>query len=238
MVQTSSDRIYWPTLSKTVRPERSVFARSRRLGDLEPMLRLHCVTLSTNGVRANGLIRASQRGLTLIELIVFIVIISVGLAGVLAGINYSVNNSVNPMMLKQQLAIAESLLEEIEKKPFTWCDPDDSAVATATSAASCTTAQGLAATAGEDRYSQTVPFDNVGDYNGFSMSGIRSPTNSATTLTGLGSYSASVSITQVGTTMGLADNTAALRIDVTVSLIGQPSITLTGYRYRYAPNST
>ncbi|MFT3734146.1 MAG: prepilin-type N-terminal cleavage/methylation domain-containing protein [Rhodocyclaceae bacterium] len=179
-----------------------------------------------------------QRGLTLIELIVFIVIISIGLLGVLGAMNFSVRNSTNPMILKQQVAVAESLLEEISKKAFTWCDPDDAAVTTAGSYGACTTSQQtLGPTAGEDRYSQTVPFDNVGDYHGFSMTGIRSPTNSSTTITGLSSFSASVSITNAGTALGLADNTAALRIDVTVSLAGQPSITLTGYRLRYAPNS-
>lgn len=181
--------------------------------------------------------RRKQGGLTLIELIIFIIIVTVGLTGILAALNYSVRNSANPMVLKQQIAIAESLLEEIGKKPFTYCDPDDAAVATATSTASCTTVQGTSPQAGEDRYSQTTPFDNVGDYNGFSMSGIRSPTNSSTTISGLAAYSAAVSITQVGTTLGLSDNTDALRIDVTISITGQPSITLTGYRFRYAPNS-
>jgi len=181
-----------------------------------------------------------QSGLTLIELIVFIVIITVGLAGVLAGLNYSIRNSANPMLLKQQIAVAESLLEEIEKKPFTWCDPDDSAVATATSYGGCATPQTTGPQAGEDRYSQTTPFDNVIDYNGFSMAGIRSPTNSGTTITGLGSYSATVSVTTLDNAMNptaTASSIAAVRIDVRVSLTGQPSITLTGYRFRYAPNS-
>lgn len=179
----------------------------------------------------------SQQGLTLIELVVFIVVISIGLAGILAALNMTTRNSVNPMIFKQQVAIAESLLEEIESKPFTYCDPDDPNVTTATGTSGCTTAQGLSPTSGESRYSQTAPFDNVGDYNGFSMSGIRSPTDSSTVLSGLGNYSASVAITQVGTTMGLSDNTAALRIDVTVTAPTQNSITLTGFRYRYAPNS-
>jgi MSHA pilin protein MshD len=180
-----------------------------------------------------------QSGLTLIELIVFIVVITVGLMGVLAGINYSVRNSANPMLLKQQVAVAESLLEEIEKKPFTWCDPDDSAVSTANSYAGCTTPETSGPQAGEDRYSQTTPFDNVIDYNGFSMTGIRTPISN-TVINGLGSYNASVSVTTLDAALNptnVATSIAALRIDVTVSLTGQPSITLTGYRFRYAPNS-
>jgi MSHA pilin protein MshD len=178
-----------------------------------------------------------KKGFTLIELVVFIVVVSVGLAGVLAALNMTTRNSVNPMILKQQVAIAESLLEEIESKPFTYCDPDDPNVTTATSTSGCTTAQGLSATSGESRYSQTVPFDNVGDYNGFTMTGIHSPTDANNSITRLGNYSASITITQVGTALGLADNTAALRIDVKVMAPTQSIITLTGYRYRYAPNS-
>jgi len=87
-----------------------------------------------------------KKGFTLIELVVFIIVVSVGLAGVLAALNMATRNSVNPMILKQQVAIAESLLEEIESKPFTYCDPDDPNVTTATSTAGCTTVQGLSAT--------------------------------------------------------------------------------------------
>ncbi|MEC5386078.1 prepilin-type N-terminal cleavage/methylation domain-containing protein [Uliginosibacterium sp. H3] len=184
--------------------------------------------------------RRAQAGLTLIELIVFIVIITVGLAGILAGLNYSIRNSANPMLLKQQVAVAESLLEEITKKPFTWCDPDDASAPTATSYATCSApaaSQQTGPQTGEDRYNQAAPFDNVIDYNGFSMTGIRSPTNGSSTISGLGSYSALVGVTPAGAALGLADNTAALRIDVTVGLAGQPSVVVTGYRYRYAPQS-
>ncbi len=63
-----------------------------------------------------------QRGVTLIELIVFIVIVSVGVAGVLSSLNVSVRGSADPLLAKQALAIAEGLLEEIMAKNYT--DPD------------------------------------------------------------------------------------------------------------------
>ena len=185
----------------------------------------------------------NQRGLTLIELVVFIVVVSISLAGILSVLNYTTGISANPMLLKQQVAIAESLLEEIESKPFTWCDPDDANVTTATSSAiggagCAATAQGLTPTAGESRYSQVLPFDNVGDYGGLNMNaGILNP-SSGTVISGLGSYTATVAITPVGniapTNVGAAD--AVLKIDVSVAMAGQSTITLTGYRYRYAPN--
>ena len=179
--------------------------------------------------------RHHQRGLTLIELIVFIVVISIGLTGILGVLDFSNRHSVSPMLLKQQVAIAEALLAEIAAKPFTWCDPDDAAANTASSAADCSVAQGIGPTPGESRYSSTAPFDNVGDYHGFAMSGIRSPADGNTILPGLAQYGASVSISAAGSSLGLADNGAALRIDVTVSAPGQSPITLTGYRSRHAP---
>lgn len=63
-----------------------------------------------------------QRGVTLVELIVFIVIVSVGLAGVLSALNVSVRGSADPLRPKQALAIAEGLLDEIMLKNY--IDPD------------------------------------------------------------------------------------------------------------------
>lgn len=192
--------------------------------------------------RTNAPLSARQTGLTLIELIAFIVIVGVGLAGILSVLNVTLRDSGDPLIYKQQLAIAESLLEEIQSKPFTWCDPDDPNAETATSSASCTAgmAQGLGPTpASETRYSTSNPFDNVGDYAGFTMpAGIYNPDDGTTLIPGLSSYSAAVSITQAGNSFGLADNTAALQISVTVRALSTnlPALTLTGYRFRYAPN--
>jgi MSHA pilin protein MshD len=121
--------------------------------------------------------------------------------------------------------------------PFTYCDPDDANAATATAAVvgaggCATTVEALGPEAGESRYSTTSPFDNVNDYNGFSMTGIRDLSN--TPITGLGSYNASVSIINGG--LGLA-SAEVLQIAVTVTGPGNESATLNGYRTRYAPNS-
>ncbi|MDH4285372.1 MAG: prepilin-type N-terminal cleavage/methylation domain-containing protein, partial [Gallionellaceae bacterium] len=80
----------------------------------------------------------SQRGISLIELIMFIVIVGIALAGVLLVMNKVTASSADPLVRKQALAIAESLLEEVELMPFTFCDPDDINAASAVSPASCT----------------------------------------------------------------------------------------------------
>jgi MSHA pilin protein MshD len=62
--------------------------------------------------------RTLYKGFTLIELIVFIVIVSVGLAGVMTSLNISVKNSSDPLLSIQAIAIAESLLEEVLPKAY------------------------------------------------------------------------------------------------------------------------
>ncbi|HOE41352.1 MAG TPA: prepilin-type N-terminal cleavage/methylation domain-containing protein, partial [Rhodoferax sp.] len=66
--------------------------------------------------------RARQSGFTLIELIIFIVVVSAGLAGILSVMDVTVKSSGDPVVRKQVIAIAESLLEEILLKDY--CDPD------------------------------------------------------------------------------------------------------------------
>jgi MSHA pilin protein MshD len=174
-----------------------------------------------------------ERGVSLVELILFILIVSIGIVGILGVLNLTASKSSDPLIRKQVLAVAEALLEEIELMPFTYCDPDDANASTATSTAGCaTTVEALGPEPGESRYSTTSPFDNVNDYDGFPMNGIRDLSN--TPIAGLGSYNASVSITTGG--LGLA-SAEVLQIAVTVTGPGNETATLYGYRTRYAPNS-
>jgi MSHA pilin protein MshD len=117
-----------------------------------------------------------QLGVTLVELVIFIVIVSVALVGVLKILEITNRGSADPLIRKQALSIAESLLLEIQQHPFTFCDPDDANASNANSVAACTISQdkgGAALTSPtpstETRYSSTNPFDNVADYGGFSM---------------------------------------------------------------------
>src|SRR5262245_4927235 len=78
-------------------------------------------------------------GFTLIELIMFVVIVSLGVAGILSVFFFTTQKSADPAARKQMIAIAEAMLEEVELMPFTYCDPDDAQATTAQSATVGTT---------------------------------------------------------------------------------------------------
>ena len=177
--------------------------------------------------------RRRQAGLSLIELVMFIVIVGVAVAGVLSVLTVTAKHSSDPMIQKQAQAIAESMLEEIELQAVTYCDPDDANAATAASAAGCaSTAEAMGPEAGETRHNSPT-FDNVNDYHGYAASPIVDITN--TPVSGLGSYAVSVSVSQAGAAFALpADE--VLQIDVRATS-GNTDVTVTGYRFRYAPNA-
>jgi MSHA pilin protein MshD len=187
-------------------------------------------------------IKARQRGISLIELIMFIVIVSVALAGILLVMDVTTKSSSDPLIRKQALAIAESLLEEVELMPFTYCDPDDPAAGldTTVDTTACTVPAGgeaLGPEAGETRYSATSPFDNVNDYHGFAMSGpngIRDISDAPVSSL-LDGYSASVAVAPAS--LGAIAAADALQITVTVTGPDGVPIVVDGVRTRYAPRT-
>lgn len=178
-----------------------------------------------------------ERGISLIESIVFIIVIGIGVAGIVTLYGQLTRASVDPVVRKQALAVATALMEEIQLRGFTFCDPDDPAVYTASSAAGCATPEGIGTEGGESRYGATQ-FDNVSDYDGFAMAGsIQDITN--TTIAGLTGYSASVSVSQPTGTEILAAIPAAEQLKIVITVNGPAGVTvsLQGYRTRYAPNT-
>lgn len=183
--------------------------------------------------------RHAPRGLSLIELLMFIGIVSIALAALLRVFVQATAASADPMVRRQALAIAESLLEEAQLMPFTFCDSEDASVETATSATTgptgCSgTPESSGPEAGETR-SALPAFDHVNDYHGLSMAGIRDLTGSA--IPGLTGYSASVAVAAADLGSLTAASGDALRITVSVSGPGGTQVELVGYRSRHAPNA-
>lgn len=142
-------------------------------------------------------------GVTLVELIIAIVIVAAvvgGLASVLAGVSRA---SADPVVQRQMLAIAESMMEEVMLKPY---------------------AQG----SGQGGRAQ---FDDIWDFNGYSAKPVTDI--DGTPLPGLDRYAVSVSVDALGASglAGIGTAGDAARIRVTVRN-GDDSLTLTGWRTR------
>jgi MSHA pilin protein MshD len=191
-----------------------------------------------------------QRGLSLIEVVVFIVVLGIGFSGMLVLYNQVTRASVDPMVRKQALAIASSLLEEVELRAFTFCDPDDPKVytAAAATAAECTGAAYVEIIGAETLPSSTIEtrytdprFDNVSDYNLFQMlpGAIRTISN-PTPIAGLEAYSVLVAVTDIAAGELGAGVPVGEALRITVTATHPPTgiaVRLLGYRLRYAPNS-
>jgi len=146
----------------------------------------------------------AARGVSLVELLVAIVVIGVGLAGVLSAFSAVTRNSADPVLRKQMLAIAEELMEEIQLKPF----------ASAANAAPSGCARDT--------------FNDIGDYHGYSSGGSICAVD-GTPIAALAGYTVSITVTP--TTLGGV--AAARRIGITVTRGGE-TLSLVGWRTDYA----
>lgn len=152
-----------------------------------------------------------QSGISLIELIMFMVIISIAVIGVLQVMNRVSGNSVETLLRKQALAVAESLLEEVELQDFT-------------SVAGATPLVTLA--------NRSTVYHIVTDYAGFAASGVFSASTGAP-IAGLGGYNVEVDVTP--TALGVIPPANSLLITVTVTdPRGAPNtVQISGYRTSY-----
>ena len=131
-----------------------------------------------------------QSGVTLVELIISMVIISIALTGVLTVMNQTVRYSADPMIQHQAVAIAESYLEEILLQAYD--NPSGGY-------------------SGTDR----SQFDDVDDYNGLSDTGVHDHLGNVVAT--LSNYNVTVSISSPAT---LAGSVLAKKVMVTVAGVG------------------
>jgi MSHA pilin protein MshD len=159
-----------------------------------------------------------QRGATLVEVVLFIVIIATALSTVLGALSLTVGRSADPLVARQALAVAESLLQEVMAQPYTVNDLDGGPDA-------------IGPETGETRFSTTTPFDHVDDYHGYTMNGVAK--TDGTAVPGLSGYSASVTVQAQA--LGNIPSGEGLLVTVTVTGPGGYSVALNGFRARVSP---
>lgn len=161
-----------------------------------------------------------QGGLTLIELILFIVIVTVGLVGVLTVMNVTARSSADPVIRKQALAVAEAMLEEVLSKDF---QNDPAGNNAATPALGCTPAT-------VPRCVQNTPLDrqnynDVDDYIGWNQGGVFQVDGTLAPI--IGNY-----VVQVGVVAWALNGLAGTRVTVTV-ISGNETVALEGFRANF-----
>jgi len=158
--------------------------------------------------------RKTQQGATLIETIVFIVIIGIALSATLRVFTQSITSVSDPLIRVRALELAHAQLDDILARKFDENTPTGGVPACGSAAGiACA---GIAADAG---------YDDVGDFNGFIDNSIAG-------------YSISVSVVEAGADLGLSADQARL-ITVVVSTpatnaspAGSP-ITLSAYKVNF-----
>ena len=147
-----------------------------------------------------------QQGVTLIELVISIVIISIVVAGIISVLTVTTKTSADPMVRAQALAIAQSYLEEIMMQPY----------------------------ATDGTTSGRANYNEVDDYNAITA-GSAIEDQFGNTITSLSAYDAEVNVALCTAACGSAlNNAAAKKITVTIRHSGLGiAVPLTAYRTDY-----
>ena len=137
-----------------------------------------------------------ERGVTLVELVISMLVITIAIGGIMAVINFTTIHSADPLLRHQAVAVAEAYMEEITLKAYT--NPSGGY-------------------SGSDR----SRFDDVGDYNLLHDVGVRNQFGSPVAI--LHDYTVDVLITDV-TMNGVAAKKIYVRVqrgqDVDLTLTG------------------
>jgi len=171
-----------------------------------------------------------SRGFSLIELVVAIVIVSIGVGAFLTAIVNITMHSADPMVRQQAHAIAQSYLEEVLLNSF--CDPDLSTDCPVFCSAgnTCTTCTSFEGLANRDQFDDVCDYGNINDQTG-AIDQFGNP------ISGLENYNVNVTVDDNGGTLNGLDpvNREILRVDVNVThdSVQEINVTLTGYKANF-----
>lgn len=151
-----------------------------------------------------------ESGVTLIETIIFMVVVSIALVTLVKVYSNAVNNSVDPVVRIRALELAQSQLDEILSRKFDENTPTGGIPACdSTAGVAC-----LGIVADSD-------YDDVGDFNGF-------------TDNSQAGHTVSVSVVEAGAELSSSmNNRHARRVTVTVSVPDGSPIRLSAYKVNF-----
>lgn len=153
-----------------------------------------------------------QRGVTLIELIVFIVVVGIGLTVMVTAMNSSLVRSVDPVLDMRALECAQAMLDEINARKFDRYSPVGGVPACGSDL------EGADDCAGITGLTQGAFPDNVGDYAGYKADNLH--------------CAIEVEVSEAGSHLGLPNEQARL-ITVTAATEGGGKAVLSTYRTNF-----
>ncbi len=178
-----------------------------------------------------------QRGVTLIELVVSIVVAGIAVGALTLVLAVTGGRSADPMILEQASAIAQAHLAEVTLKSF--CDPDYDADADPGTPLDCPADCGgpvCSACRGAGAVTEAARplYDDVCDYDGLSSAGVFDQTGAV--VPGLDLYAVTVQVLDSGVALDTltADSGRSARIDVSVTHPALPvPVTLSAWRANF-----
>lgn len=144
---------------------------------------------------------SAQRGFTLIELIMMIVVLGVALAGLLGAINFATQHSADPMLQIRSIELGQRYLDEILPMRFN----ENSGSGGSPRCSSADPGAQPCAAIGADGETR-ANYDDVDDFHGL----VETPA-------GYTGYSVTVAVLDAAGVDGMPASPHTLRIDITVS---------------------
>lgn len=156
-------------------------------------------------------------GFTLIEMMVFIVVVAVALGALMQVYNQGVSQSVDPIVRVRLLELAQSKLDEVIARKYDNNTPSGGIPACNSSGgATCTAVLGRE---GSESCATPAGLNDVDDFHGC----VDTPYSN---------YTRTVTVYAAGADLGLAAGNAK-RIEVTVALSAGETLTLSSYRANF-----
>lgn len=172
--------------------------------------------------------RQGQQGMTMIELVISIMIISVALVATVNGMMPALSHNADPLWRDKSIKLAQLYIDEVLSKKY---DETSSTGGSDSLSASSFINNPNCATLGPDAGENRNEYDDVDDYHGLSDTPPR--LQSGISLSNYVGYSAAITVSCDGNTVASSGGTAndhAKKITVVISSPSNQSMTFAVYR--------